>query len=130
MPHCSLSEAEISGPEPLAGAGWTSGSCLPRQLCLSLPRHLLAYAGGMDANNTPATNGGQAAPEHGGGYSVEPLKPKRPSRTVKEVEALLAALQVAISTDLNSAKQEILERIGAVETSVELIARELAGRGE
>lgn len=67
-------------------------------------------------------------PQNGGGYTVEPLKPKRPSRTVKEVEALLAALQVAISTDMNSAKKEILDRIGAVETSVELIARELANR--
>ncbi len=65
-----------------------------------------------------------------GDLVIEPLRPKRVSGTLRETERLLAALQVAVSTDLDLAKREILERIAAVETSVEAIAREMARRND
>ena len=57
---------------------------------------------------------------------IEPLKPKRVSRTVAEIERRLAALQVALATDLDLLKREIIERLGAVENALEVMARELA----
>ncbi len=60
--------------------------------------------------------------------TIEPLKPRRPSRTVRKVESLLAAFQVGISTDVNQAKREILQHVRGLQAAVEAIARELARR--
>lgn len=48
----------------------------------------------------------------------------------KRIERLLANLRSAIRDDLDAAKHEILDRIREVESSVEIIAREMERRGE
>ncbi|MHB8523059.1 MAG: hypothetical protein ACYDH9_20200 [Limisphaerales bacterium] len=88
-----------------------------------MPQHAPEYAGSMDTGNTSSQN---IPAEDGEQLAVEPLKPKRTPRTVMEMERLLAALQVAMGMDLNSAKQEILHRLRAVESSVELMAQDMA----
>ncbi|MHB8523497.1 MAG: hypothetical protein ACYDH9_22440 [Limisphaerales bacterium] len=79
----------------------------------------------MDAGDTPKLNDGQLFPERGRGLTVEPVKPKRPPRTVKEIEALVVGLQVALVTELNATKEEILHAIREGQAAVEAIAREM-----
>lgn len=83
----------------------------------------------MEASDMSAPHDRRVPPENDDDWAVEPLKPKRASRTVRETERLLAALQLAISTDLDVVRREILRRLGAIEISVEVIARELGRRG-
>lgn len=82
----------------------------------------------METLDTSAPHNRRVPPEHDDEWAVEPLKPKRTPRTLKEIERLLAGLHIAIATDLDVAKREILQRIAAVETSVEAIARNMTRR--
>ncbi len=83
---------------------------------------------GMDTGNLFSPGDTKPSPGEGGEVTIEPLKPKRPSRTVREVESLLAAFQVGISTDMNQTKEEILQHVRDLQSAVEAIARELARR--
>lgn len=80
----------------------------------------------MDVGNTPPQQTEQPLfPEPGGEWEVKPLKPQRPSRTIKEIESRLTALQVAMSMDLDLAKREILQAVRNMQASLEAIAREM-----
>lgn len=69
---------------------------------------------------------GDASRDQSGDLVIEPLQPERASQTVVAIERRLAALQIALATDLNLLKREIFQRLGVVEDALEVLARELA----
>lgn len=54
-----------------------------------------------------------------------PLKPGRPSGTVKETESLLLAVAVALVSELNAAREEILRYLGGVEAPAGAVVCEI-----
>ncbi len=59
---------------------------------------------------------------------VDPLK-RRITWEGKKVDTLLKGLGVVLRRDLESAKEEVLEAVHRVETSVDLLAQEVARHG-
>lgn len=90
-----------------------------------MPAAIRLKFGNMDSNTQPQMGGDRLFPESGDQLTVEPLRPK-PSRRAKELERLFEGLRYALATDLDLAKQEVLQKIREVSTSVDLIAQELA----
>jgi hypothetical protein len=79
----------------------------------------------METNNPQNPDNGKLFPANEPPMIIEPLKVKRPSRTVREIEALVVGLQVSLVTELNAAKEEILQALHEGQVAVEAMAREM-----
>lgn len=76
----------------------------------------------------PENKDAHGSREASGERGTERISSKRPSRTVREIKSALAALQVMLSTELDLAKREILNKVLGLEKSVDALARELERR--